>query len=140
MKTQPSCGPLYAEARAAFAVETLEATRLFAAGFVCGEAEKVHLGACRAAMFRPAPENEAMLVEVVTTACRIYGLGFFRIEYDGRIEVWIGRGIAKKFWRLTGRKPDSRAWHWLRGRWCGIPWRRIDLRFHLRRGATARCD
>ena len=48
--------------------------------------------------------------------------------------------LSNKAGGRGGGKAEGGAWHWLRGRWCGIPWRRIDLRFHLRRGATARCD
>ncbi len=52
-----------------YAGDDSEKIRIFAAGFVSGQAEKVYLGACRAAMFRPSQDRYGML-NVVTEDSR----------------------------------------------------------------------
>jgi len=49
----PTCGTHYLKLLKVFTELDPERVRYFAAGFVCGQAEKIHLGACPAAMFRP---------------------------------------------------------------------------------------
>lgn len=69
-----TCGPMYKAGLSQFAGDDPDKIRIFAAGFVSGQCEKVYLGACRAAMFRPSLERSAMLLEVVHDMGQRYGL------------------------------------------------------------------
>lgn len=142
MTTKRTCGPLHFESRAANIDETSRTEiRAFAAGFATGLAEKVHLGACRAAMMRPDEEDFNWLWERVERVARIYGL-LLRINTypdPGRSrEIWLLRSHADldDFRAMRAAVPNSPEWHALRGRLCGIPENEIDVRFHERRGAV----
>lgn len=143
MKTasQPTCGVLYQESVAQFCVTDAERAA-FAAGHVSGQAEKVYLGACRAAMFRPQPENMLWLLSVVEKVAERYGLRVECLSYDFKglasDEIWISRnGFTQD---LAGIVVNSRTWHVLRGRACGIPDAELDCEFHFRQGYNKPCD
>jgi hypothetical protein len=134
-----TCGPLYNEGMLAYC-KNVEEERLFAAGFVSGQAEKVYLGACRAAMFRPSPEKRDMLIEVVVEVAKRYDLA---VDYllD---EIWILRRTREDQWALFSRLQDeevnSPIWHTWRAYLCGVPAEEVDLDFHKRKGFGEKCD
>jgi hypothetical protein len=134
-----TCGPLYNEGMLAYC-RSAEEERLFAAGFVSGQAEKVYLGACRAAMFRPSPEKRDMLIEVVIEVAKRYELA---VDYllD---EIWILRSSFDGQWilfsSLLNQEVNSPAWHVWRALLCGVPVDEVDLEFHKRKGFGEKCD
>ncbi len=137
---KPTCGVLYKETADQFG-QTPETVDAFAAGHVSGQAEKVYLGACKAAMFRPQPDRHAWLLEVVQAIAGRYGLQVQCLTYmDGgeiRNEIWISRqGVGK--W--LDYPVNSQQWHTLRGLVCGVPLGEIDGLFHLRPGYGQPCD
>jgi hypothetical protein len=135
--TKTTCGPLYKQALEAFTDRSPKQIRLFAAGFVVGQAEKIYLGACRAAMFRPSKEYQEMLWEHTTTAAALYGLAVMMLDD----EIWIVKPEwAASIKSLKDFERNSMAWHKLRARMCGVPEEEIDDQFHLRPGAVERCD
>jgi hypothetical protein len=138
MKKQ-TCGPLYKLALDMYAGDDPEKMRLFAAGFVSGQAEKVYLGACQAAMFRPSADRAAMINELVKDACERYGLLMWWMLDQ---EIWLCRdaGTMATVREMAQRTPNSPGWHRLRAMLCGIPVDEIDEKFHERKGAGKRCD
>lgn len=112
----------------------------FAAGFVSGQAEKVYLGACRAAMFRPSQERRDMILEIISDVVRRYDLCYVGMV-GSKNEIW----ICRREWvanvrELHSLKEDSVMWHSKRAWLCGIPDNEVDLKFHLRSGHGERCD
>jgi hypothetical protein len=138
-RPKTTCGPLYQDALRHYAGDDPERIRLFAAGFVSGQAEKVYLGACRAAMFRPSPDRRAMLLEILEDVARRYGL-HYTVEAD---EIWLWRdpGTANAIDQVFRRGDrDPAGYHRLRGMLCGVPPDEIDEQFHRRPGHGQRCD
>ncbi len=130
-----TCGPLYLEG-----LETYGCTKdmhfAFACGFVSGQAEKVFLGACPAAMFRPSPEHFEWLYDEVTKIAVRYGLEIAVLpsaQSKTPDEIWIFReGYAIGRWHDS--PVNSPNWHYHRAAACGIPNDRIDYKFHERQG------
>jgi hypothetical protein len=143
MNDKPTCGLLYLSALRKYAVHSdieigRERQRLFAAGFVSGQAEKVYLGACKAAMFRPSEETFESIVTILRDVCQRYGLIFQ--EIDG--ELWLSRPENAKTVLEDVRRfePKSEWSHRVRGKLCGIPEAELDLKFHERQGYMEKCD
>lgn len=106
-----------------------ERIRLFAAGFTAGQAEKIHLGVCHGAMFRPAPEHRDLLWHVLTLVCEAYGVHFTRLED----EFWMGDNSAMAWVEhLRTVERDSPLWHRIRALICGIPQSMVDEEWHTR--------
>lgn len=127
--TKPTCGPMYKEAIEKYGTTDAEA-HAFAAGFVSGQAEKVYLGACRAAMFRPSQDRLAMILEIVSDVVRRYDLCYIA-GVGSKNEVWIcRRKWARDVQDLHYIKEDSPAWHEKRAWLCGIPGDEVDVAFH----------
>lgn len=141
MTSKTTCGPFYKDALAKYAGDSPEAIKIFAAGFVSGQAEKVYLGACRAAMFRPSQDRYGMLIETVNEVASRYGLKVIT-PVGSKMEIWICRPIwANDVQMLLGKfVEDSPAWHSKRAWLCGVPDREIDYDFHLREGHGQPCD
>lgn len=146
LETKPTCGPLFAEALRFFASSDVspDRTHLFFAGHMTGQAEKIYLGACAAAMFRPSPEHRAFELLALAKLSAIYGLEvsvFERPEIAD--EIWLhhpsARGEVERLSqpRLVVNSPE---WHEVRGVLCGVPANDIDHRFHERRGYREPCD
>ena len=137
-RDRESCGPFYRRVREAITGDDPARNRDFAAGFVAGQAEKVYLGACLAAMFRPgSPEGMELLREVADRICAQYGLVHVRVM----AELWICRPESRtEVETLVGVEPNSSLWHCRRARLCGVPSEEVDLQFHLRKGATENVD
>jgi hypothetical protein len=135
----PTCGPLYQDALRTFAGDDPERMRLFAAGFMSGQAEKVYLGACQAAMFRPSAERREMALEILADLARRYGLAVVTTAVAG--ELWLCRPASVADIELLALiLPDSPGWHIWRGLLCGVPPDEIDVQFHERPGHGQRCD
>jgi hypothetical protein len=138
---KPTCGPLYLEALTQYTDGDPEKVRLFAAGFIHGQAEKVYLGACQAAMFRPSPERLEMVDTLAMDAANRYGLLMTYLPSVG--EFWLCRdeaafiSVSEHMLRM---KPNSPGWHHWRAWLCGIPNGEIDPRFHERKGYGESCD
>lgn len=121
---QETCGSLYRDAFSRLPDS-------FSAGFICGQAEKVHSGACDACMVRPRESD----MEATDAACRVaeqvYGLVY---RTDGR-EIWLIRREAVAAWGATmGMEVNSPEYHRARAALCGI--RDVDEKFHERFGSA----
>lgn len=140
MNEKKTCGDLYLEALRE--IPTEPERRAFAHGFVSGQAEKVYLGACQAAMFRPSNETMPWLLPMTRDVCRRYGLECELLgqHCTGLVpEIWIWRrGGTYGAWLQFPK--DSAQWHVERARACGIPEHEIDLNFHERRSYEQPCD
>lgn len=141
--SQVTCGVLYLRG---FQTETNRASgnefRLFDAGFIYGQAEKIYIGACHAAMYCPAKDNFPGIREVVERAARIYGLKVTQLETKAGVEIWLcGTDVIKRAVEgLHVHAENGENWHLIRGILCGIPTDQIDKQFHLRQGFGEPCD
>lgn len=140
---KPTCGPLYKSGLERFTGMDPALMPIFAAGFVSGEAEKVYLGACRAAMFRPSDQEwaEKLLVIIEDVAAR-YGLLIEMLQTSRGSEIWLCRDeiTATIVRTLPDMKENSGQWHEHRGYLCGVPIPELDFRFHERSGYGECCD
>ena len=141
-----SCGPLYRLVRRQFTDEDPIRNRAFAQGFMCGQAEKVYLGACPAAMFRPTTTvGQELLRGWAATICECYGLRWTVVNYldpsrsnEDVLEVWIFRDaiVHVRLWELMRTTSVNTAeWHTVRGRLTGVQAHEIDEWFHERQSA-----
>lgn len=114
--------------------------RAFAAGFMCGQAEKVLLGACKAAMFRPSKPRWGWAHALLSAIVERYGLCLMIDSAEG--EMWIYRGATPGWgigeWKSHVR--NSADWHKLRGYAVGIPPEEIDTEYHLRKTYGCQVD
>lgn len=141
MSAKPTCGPLYKAGLEHYAGSDPDKIRLFAAGFISGQAEKVYLGACRGAMFRPSPDWAARLLEIVRDVAARYGL-IVRLAARQNREIWLLRDEAAVALLEEAEElgvPVER-FHLLRGALVGVPTEEIDLLFHERAGHGERCE
>lgn len=150
--TKKTCGVYYKEGLDHYNT-SVDAKIAFTSGFVSGQAEKVFLGACRAAMFRPSEKNHPMLLEIVKDVTKRYELYFSEKEYsiwhpslqvvERFREFWIYKDpqVAIALGSLfSGETANSEVWHYSRAILCGIPTTDIDLKFHNRKGFGEDCD
>lgn len=139
-----TCGPLFQKCLAYFTSHySDDLTLLYAAGMASGQAEKIYLGACQAAMFRPSKEHHGKMLAVCVYLSGVYGL---EVSVFNRPEIW------NEIWLHTDKcghllyntlhneDVDSPIWHTVRGMLCGVPFNQIDSDFHLRRGYREDCD
>ena len=109
----------------------IDKVRIFAAGWIHAQAEKVALGACRGCMFRPSAEHRELVDELALDAAERYGLHFRYYVATG--EFWLtsdARGLE-----IAMQQPlNSPLWHTLRGSLCGVSMLDIDIKFHERKG------
>lgn len=139
MDGKKTCGPLYLEGLQKYAQGDTVYSRIYAAGFVNGQAEKVYLGACKAAMFRPSPERFDLVVEIACDAAERYGLWCRTLKEE---EVWLCRNetTAHEVDHLEFMERNSPHWHLWRAALCGVPAMETDLSFHERKGYGEKCD
>lgn len=137
-----TCGPLYRELLNSLTFDVPRERRAFACGFMVGQAEKVFLGVCDAAMFRPSPERLDTVRSAVTAICEVYGLRQMELTVSTGVERWIFRddAAAGKLLDLKQTPENSPEWHARRARLCGIPAAQVDPRFHERVGYGEKCD
>ena len=111
-----------------------EADWSFYFGFYVGQAEKVYLGACRAAMFRPpSAALYRKAYPILQTVADLYELSFY--PHASMQEIWLLRdqtAVEVLEAVLTRSTPDSPIWHETRGRLCGVPMEEIDREYHTR--------
>lgn len=134
MKQPTTCKPLYAAALKEYTGGDPEKVRLFAAGFIHGEAEKIYLGACKAAMFRPKSQPYREITSALTAdAAKRYGLLREELSYLDEKEFWLLRpSVLRYFTELKAMEPNSPAWHVRRAALTGVPPMDIDVTFHTR--------
>lgn len=139
-----TCGVLFEKVWRQVIEMTSDPILLFASGHVCGQSEKIYLGACSAAMFRPSTEEGFRgLLATVEICSLVYGLRIRVLFPDdlGKREIWIFRpdndGLIAS---LEDEEYNSPSWHILRGLLCGVPLDSIDAEFHLRKGFAEPCD
>ena len=124
-----TCGPLFLKCIESFVlpsdrVSSRDSLKIFSAGHMVGQAEKIYLGVCSAAMFRPSPEYRNWAIEAAIKISGIYGL---EVSLFGREEI-------------KDLDVNSSKWHIWRAKLCGIPDYNIDAEFHLRKGYNEPCD
>ena len=135
-KNKQTCGPLYKDGLENFTKMEPSLVRVYAAGFVSGQAEKVYLGACQAAMFRPSEENFEMLYEVVQDVAHRYFLYVELLDTLRGVEIWVCRtiSVSRSACNLRLCEENSGMWHRERASLCGIPEIEVDPFFHERNG------
>lgn len=139
--TKPTCRPRYTAAWTEIADKFRDVDQrdfaMFAAGFVVGQTEKVFLGACRAAMFRPAREDRWLILDTLESIREIYNIDWQGVGED---EIWIFRAHDSETcddicdMNSSHIARDSASWHLLRADLCGVPTREVDVNFHERFG------
>lgn len=142
-QTKPTCGPLFAECLRTALDVTTDPVKLFSAGHITGQAEKIHLGGCSAAMFRPSDQYHEWVISFARSAVRTYNLYLFLPEREEiKDEIWIHNRESTFLLRYTLEQEDvnSCVWHSVRGLLCGVPFNLIDYSFHLRKGYGQVCD
>ncbi len=90
-------------------------------GFLMGLAEKVTIGACRAAMASPLKREEAWVRDQVKVIAQEYALNWHEIPRARRTEFWFVRELSDLV-RL-GKNEDNNL---VRGLLCGYPLDDID--------------
>lgn len=139
---KPTCGQLYLTAITNIVgPNNHEQERIFAAGFIHGQCEKIYLGAARAAMFRLSDtdrNNGEMLRQLCAQAASLYDL--ICVERTG--ELWICRDkhAVAALRMLDAYDVNGKAWHQCRGQLCGIPPGEWDTEYHKRREYNRPCD
>lgn len=142
MKSETTCGPLYQDGLLAFTGMDPAKIPIFAAGFVSGEAEKIFLGACSAAMFRPSEEWHDTVMGIVDDVSSRYGLFVEELPTSRGVEIWLclSPAVQLSIRMLPTLGENSPEWHQRRGLLCGIPSHQIDYQFHKRSGFGEPCD
>lgn len=124
--------------------------KAFTIGFIGGQAEKVYLGSCMAAMFRPSDAHIGMVCSILRHVTGIYqGVVWMRDPYAK--EVWLYlepySALIKEVIRHSKLIQDEEAseeevrhYHEIRARLCGVSSHQIDREFHLRKGYGEPCD
>lgn len=129
-KSKPTCGPLYNEARET--ARSFPEHLTFSLGFMTGEAEKIYLGACVAAMFRPGSPESMQIQELFAKRLQqIYGVEPL-VFFD---ELWIFRpttDVIVAMESMRRAEKNSSEYHRIRAELCGIPLKWIDYEFHKR--------
>jgi hypothetical protein len=122
--------------------KTTEEYRAYAFGFAAGQAEKVYLGVCKAAMFRPANAHFEWYYQDVKEVADNFGLQtrvLPSFQEATAHEIWIFKeGTVVGMW--LHEDTNSPDWHKMRAELCGIPWNMVDINYHLRSGYGERCD
>lgn len=129
-----TCRPKYVRQLDFYCKNNRDAIRLFAAGFITGQMEKVYLGACGAVMFRPKDEDYEMVLEIVQQTAKEYGLNHEPI----RDEIWAYHPSVPP--QIITHCREFQLDHFVRGMLCGVPLREIDYNFHNRIGSREKGD
>lgn len=143
MLANQTCGPLFQKCLEQAVQFETDPTCLFACGHVTGQAEKIYLGACSAAMFRPSLEFRDSVLKACILCSSVYSLEVSVFEREEITdEIWLHTANVRDFlgWSMQNVEYNSPNWHWIRGTLCGIPETVIDTEFHLRKGFKETCD
>lgn len=129
MNPHVSCTTLLEAARSAARSHLgLDSDLNFYAGFIIGQAEKVYLGTCPAAVFRIQTEPGMWMV-FISHISSIYKLG----TYWNGFEVWIYQQNEPQIVELIlsqarlADEGNASAAHAIRAALCGIPPHRVEL-------------
>lgn len=133
--TQGTCMVRFGEALQIFFGDDPQRRRDATVGFWIGLAEKVGMGACRAAMVRPNLGKNPWATEALSAVANHWGLVVTTFKYGDITELWITRPAnAVEVENLLTCAVNSPEWHTRRGLLCGVPVEEIDPEFHLRPG------
>lgn len=138
-----TCGVLYAKQLFRYCGTDPGKVRLFSIGMAVGQAEKVYLGACLGAMFRPAAESFSDFRLAILQVADAYGLRYRELDAGGPApEMWLLRDdLALELFSYLPNTPlNSVDWHGTRADLCGVPHSEIDYKFHERKGYQERCE
>lgn len=140
MNNQKTCGPLYKEGLEFHTGMDPQLIPVFASGFVSGQAEKIYLGACHAAMFRPSGEWLATVETITAHVAKRYGLLVCVLPTSRGPEIWMCKSaeVCESISALRSMRENSPEWHRRRGLLCGVL--EIDHEFHHRTGHNDPCD
>lgn len=100
--------------------------RPYAAGFVTGLAEKVHIGACAAAMVKPSIVDSYWLLPTCKDIARTYKLRLFVLPRTKVIEVWFCRDKQTVEKLKDAECMDLRGANRARALLCGFPYASIN--------------
>jgi hypothetical protein len=104
-----------------------EDEKLFAIGYYYGQCEKIFLGACKAAMFRPDERNWDTCLKAIYQICEKLELDITLVpmERGGQTEeIWVSQpGTVLDFRQV---QEGCESWHIRRGVLCGISEDKID--------------
>lgn len=117
-----------------------ESYKAFSCGFAAGQAEKVFLGACKAAMFRPSAENFGWYFQEVKIIAEAFGLSVTLLNSHSSetpYEIWIHKDVIGEW---LNHEVNSPMWHKSRAEVCGIPAEKVDVDYHLRNGYGQKCE
>lgn len=132
---QHTCCVAYKEGIDLYCQDNLALRRVFAIGFFHGQAEKVYLGACKAAMFRPNLNRNPWVRKAITEVATRYKLVVIPLAYENITELWVTKlDHAAEVEAIAGFPVNSAEWHQTRGLLCGVPENKLDSSFHLRKG------
>ena len=106
-KQKQTCGPLYQKQLDYYAKGDPFLMRAFAAGFVTGEAEKIYLGACAAAMFRPSKQHLDTLFRIALKASETYELSIRVLNCPDETEIWLFTTRALAMSSARWKKQDA---------------------------------
>lgn len=106
----------------------------FYIGFVAGHAEKIHLGAALASVFRPPEEWSARAAHAIGSVCGIYGLYHKRLHTNRGVEIWIFREhwVGSAITAMGQINEDEPPWHQMRAWLTGVKPSDVDIRYHER--------
>lgn len=128
-----TCRPLFRKAYEAALSDSSDPLILFSWGHLAASADKIWLGACQAAMFRPGVSDASRFQFRIEIVAEIYGLEWTYIAADRGTEFWLfNKDSLRSILLLEKLSPDSPESHYIRGTLCGIPPEKIDLVFHER--------
>lgn len=135
-----TCGPLFREVYEEALKDSNDPLILFSWGHLAASAEKIWLGACNAAVFRPVTSEVSRFQLRIAIVAEIYGLEWTYIGLDRGTEFWLFtqdslQSVLLLVEKLHTNSPES---HYIRGTLCGIPPEKIDLEFHERYTPSAR--
>jgi len=145
MSEEVACGVLYQQNLDKFVAGSKERFSAFTAGYICGQAEKVHLGTCSAAMFRVGEEHWQHVVKLVTGIAKRFNLRLMMYvsHVSGVREIWLldGTPATLRFYRrMANVECDTPEYHLIRALLCGVSSHRVDLEYHQRPGYNEECD
>lgn len=123
-------------------MEPPEVYKAFASGFAAGQAEKVFLNCCPAAMFRPSKEHFEWYKSEVEVIANVFNLRVVILDShcpDTPHEIWICKD-SNEVGKWLEHPLNSKEWHSERAVACGIPLNCVDFNYHLRNGYGEKCD
>ena len=101
----------------------------FLQGFIYGQAEKIYLGVCPAAMFHTDWQHVTVMAEVIAKhfVLEARTLKYYDPVQGPRVEIWIINPFYIEMYNtLSYLEIGGTMWHTIRGLLCGIPVDRID--------------